>query len=830
MRRAGPLVVLLCFVMSLPAVGQQQGQEASDSDNAPTVVRGTVVDAETNDPVESATVALWTSRGDSSLVTGTITQEDGSFRLEHGEAGEYYVRISFVGYQTKRMTDVTVGQGNQEVDLGEITLAESTAEMEAVEISAEREYMQVEADKTVYSPQNQPVTAGGSARNVLEEIPSVDVSMEGDISLRGSQNVAIYLNGKPAPMSGQALTSFLEGLSAGDIERVEVIPNPSVRYKPEGTSGIINIVLAEDEDRGWGGSVSASASTDSDYDGSGNVNYGNGPWNIFSNYSLRYDEDQDSGSRFRINRMADPLNYLSQESSEEEQDLDHTFNTTVDYQVNDLSNVSFRTMLSRRGSEEEELMSYARRGPDSSMTDRYERNSLSNRSDFGMDYRFDFERIVEPNQNELTAQVDYERDWESNDDRYLQQNLTLNGGDVIDQRPEEEQRVDENEVEQEASAEIDYIRPLWSDTKLEAGYEADFEHLDSEYYSESRRENGNFTPDTDLNNRFNYIEWMHSVYGILNGSVGDFSAQVGGRLERAKTTFDQETLGETFENSYFSFFPSVHLSYEATQSNTINVSYSKRVRRPSSWQMNPYSDYEDPTFRRVGNPYLTPEYTHSFEAGYKRLGERYTISLSPYFRHTVDEISWHEEITEDGVSILTFENFATENSYGIELVSSLTLGDWLKANGSFNAFKRVTDATNVQSTLSNNALGYQARLRFTATIVEGLNFQFSQYYRSGHDIPGGHIGASTRSNIALQQDLMGEKASLSLRASDLLGEDAFHIQRDTERFYQESTRHRDPRSVELNFRYNFGQQNNDRRRDRGGGEGGGEEGGYGGDM
>lgn len=818
---SGILAFLLLLVIGEGVEAQQRGSRGPSNG----VVSGTVLMADANEPAESATVALW-SASDSSLVTGAITKKDGSFEIEGIRPGSYYVRVSFVGYQSQTIPDLVVNNQNRQVDLGEIVLQEDTTELDEVQVSAEREYMQVEADKTVYNPQNQPVTSGGSARNVLEEIPSVDVDMDGSISLRGNQNVAIYLNGKPAPMSGQALTSFLEGLGASDIERVEVIPNPSARYEPEGMSGIINIVLAKNKDRGWGGGISASASTNTNYNGSANVNYGSGPWNIFSNYSARYGERDSDGSRFRANRYLDPMTYLSQVSSGERSRLSHTFNTSVDYQLSDLNTLSLTTVFGQRGGDSKELNAYSELDADSVLTRRYNRRTVEDRSDFDMDYRLDFKRVVEPSKHELTAELRYEQDWEDDGERYIQETLALQAANPEGQL-EEEEVINENENEQEASAEVNYIRPLGESFGLEAGYKGDLERLNSKLYSESLNLNtGNFQPDVNRNNQFSYDEQIHAAYGIVKGSLGKVSTQIGLRAEQALTTFNQQTLGESYDNSYFSFFPSVHASLEPSRAHSFKISYSKRVRRPNTWQLNPFSSYDDPTFRRIGNPYLKPEYTHSFEVGYSRLANSYTLSISPYWRHTFNEISWHEELNNQGVSILTFENFETQDSYGLELIGSLTLGEWLKANGSFNAFKRVTDATNVQSSLSNSALGYMTRLRLTATIVEGLNLQVSQFYRSGHDIPGGSIGAFTRTNVALQQQVWGRRASLNLRASDVFGSSGFHIKRDTERFYQEFTRNRDSRAIQLTFRYNFGQQDRNRRRGDRGGNGGGE-GGYG---
>jgi outer membrane receptor protein involved in Fe transport len=816
------VAILFLYGFLDTSLAQNMGSEGANG-----TVAGVVVDGTRGETIPTATVALWSAQ-DSSLVTGAITNDDGRFSIDRVPVGSYYVRVSFVGYMPKIVSDVSITSDNHRVDLEEIELSESTAEMDEVQVSAEREYMEVRADKTVYNPQNQPVTAGGSARNVLEEIPSIDVDMEGNISLRGNQNVAIYLNGKPAPMSGDALTSFLEGLSSEDIESIEVIPNPSARYEPEGMSGIINIVLAKNKDRGWGGGISAGVSTNTRYNGSGNVHYGSGPWSLFSTYSLRYDEDESSGTRFRTNRFIDPLTHLDQESIEYDQDLSHTFNTSIDYELSRLNTLSFTSVLSSRGSDEDEQTSYLESDAYMIPLDRYNRQSLSDRSNLGMDYRLDFRRVIEPRAHELTAELRYEHDWENDGDRYFQRDLALDGGQSSNFL-EEEQHVDESETEQEASAEVTYVRPLGEIGSLDVGYKGDYERQNSDYYSESLNlQTDQFEPDDELNNQFLFDEQIHAAFGILATEWNIFNLQLGLRAERALTTFNQQTLDEAFDNSYFSFFPSAHMSIEPSPSNTFRLSYSKRVRRPNTWQLNPFGDYDDPTFRRMGNPYLTPEYTHSFEVGYSRLGNLYTISLAPYFRHTVDEISWHENITDEGVSILTFENFSTENSYGLELIGSLTLGEWLKANGSLNGFKRVTDATNVQSSLSNSALGYMARMRLTATIVEGLNFQVSQFYRSGHDIPGGRIGSFTRTNAALQQDLFGRRASLSVRASDLLGNSSFSVSRDTERFYQEFTRTRDRRGVQLTFRYTFGQQDQNRRQQEPRPDnGGGDEGGYG---
>jgi outer membrane receptor protein involved in Fe transport len=365
---------------------------------------------------------------------------------------------------------------------------------------------------------------------------------------------------------------------------------------------------------------------------------------------------------------------------------------------------------------------------------------------------------------------------------------------------------------------------------MEAGYKGDLEWLDSRLYSESVDSTGAFSADILLNNTFDYAEQIHALYGVVGAKRGQFGVQAGLRLEEAITAFDQQTLSESFDHSYLSLFPSVHATFEPIQGNSFKVSYSKRVRRPNTWQLNPFGDFDDPTFIRVGNPYLDPEYTHSFEAGYSRLGEAYTASITPYFRHSVDEISWHEELRDDGVTVVTFENFATEDSYGLELIGSLTLGEWLKANGSLNAYKQVTNASNVASELSSDALGYRTRLSLTATLIPGLNLQVTQFYRSPMDVPGGRIASFTMTDVALQHTVLANRATLNLRARDVFNSMGFEARRESEGYYQEFRRYPNRRELQLTFRYTFGrQQDRERQRDGNDEQPAGDEG-YGGEM
>lgn len=812
-RAAG--LMLLATSVSLTASAQPQSHPSG-------TIEGTIVEAESEAPLEGATVALWNA-ADSSLVTGAITKPDGSFSIDGIRPATYYVQMSFVGYRTQTLSDLTIDQNQRVVNLGRTALAEDTAMLDEVEVTAERSYVEVGIDKTAYNVENQPLTAGGSGLDVLSNIPSIEVDIDDNISLRGSENVAIYLNGRPAPMSGEALSGYLNGLSAESIKRVEIIPNPSARYEPEGMSGIINIVLAQKQTQTLGGSVSANANTNDRYGASGNLHFGSGPWNVFAGYGLRYGQRERSGSQFRENRFLDPMTYLAQEQEGERSGLSHNLNATIDYRLSDLNTLSVSGLVSQRGGDNNTVTTYSELDTAQDLMRRYNRQTDGMRDDFEMEYRLSFKRTIEPSKHELSAEISYEQEDENDERRYTENLLMADGSAAADVLGE--QIVDQSEFGREVEAQIDYVRPLGEAFRMEAGYKGALEGLDNSFYSESLDLATNtFQPDIALNNTFTYAEQVHAAYGILAGERGAFGGQLGLRAERAFTTFDLTTTGESFDNTYTSLYPSAHASYSLTEGQTLKLSYSKRVRRPNTWQLNPFGDYDDPTSRRVGNPYLTPEYTHAFELGYSHIANAYTLSLAPYYRHTVDAISWSQRLTDDGVTLTTFENFATEQSYGTEVVGTLNLGRRLRTTGSFNLYQRVTDGSNTETALSSSALGYATRLSATASLPSGTKLQLSQFYRSPMDVPGGHIDAFTRTDLALQKDLLDGRASLSLRASDLFNTMGFNMWRESAQYYQTSSRDFNAQALQISLRYNFGQQDRQqRRRDRGEYDGGGEE-------
>ncbi|MEM8484823.1 MAG: TonB-dependent receptor [Bacteroidota bacterium] len=785
-------------------------------------ISGRVLERDTQRAVPSATVALWTA-SDSSLVTGTITQPDGSFVLEGLRPGKYDVHVSFVGFVKTVVSDIEISRGNLAPELAAIELEADTQMMDEVEIAADRNFVEVGIDRTTYNTKDQLVSAGGSATDVLENIPSVEVDIEGNISLRGSQNVAILINGRPAPMSGEALVSYLQGLPAEVVDKVEVIPNPSAKFEPDGMAGILNIELKKNQDLGLSGSFTANASTPDRYGASGNIGYQKGKLGLFAGYGARYGSRDSEGWRFSENRISDPISLLDQESFDSRSSLSHNANASIDYKIGRLSNLNLSTSFSTRSGDEDGLTSYFELDNLSALTERYDRSTLGDRSDVEMEYRLAFKRIVEPGKNELDIELEFEQEKEEDTGTYNQMVFDL--ADLSQSALSEQQSDLQKDNNQEGSLRIDYMRTFGESGKMEVGFKGDLERQDSEFFTEDLdMGTGLLIPNLNRNNTFIYDQTILASYGILGAKIGRFGLQAGVRLEQAFTTFELENTNESFDNNYFSVFPSAFAVYEFTETRSLKLAYSKRIQRPRTGgrfnMLNPFNSSEDPLFIRQGNPFLEPEYIHAFELSYTQFTDATSLTLTPYFRHTVNEISFFQRFRDDGVSVLTFENFDSSNSWGTEIIGTYKQGRKLNAYASFNVYRVVTDGSSVDTGLSNKAIGFSSRANATYTMNTGMALQFSYYYRAPMNIENGRMASRQSADLALRQKLMGDRANLSLRIRDVFNTMGFHVLREDTRSFQEIDRSFQSQSIGLSFTYNFGKKDNRRRQNSSrGGEG-----------
>jgi Outer membrane receptor for ferrienterochelin and colicins len=509
-------VLILSFAATAPARAQ---------DTPTGTLSGRVVDAQTDEPLQNATVALWTETAtDSTLVTGTVTGPEGRFSIDDVAVDAYTLRISFVGYSTQRFPDTRPAQDAEDADLGTIQLAPKTTQQGEVEVTADRPAARIETDRNVYNTSERALSAGGSARTVLEDLPSIRIDMDGSISFRGNESVSLQINGDPASLQGQSLVSYLESLSADAVERVEVIPNPSAKYEPEGMSGIINIVLSRDLEAKWNGGLTLGGERDANdrYGGNRlrNVGVQAGGWRVVGTYSHRRDSEEDTDAR-TVERFAqnESNTWVDQTGREEEQDRSHSFRTEVDYNFAESTSLGLETSLSLRRDDESgrtDYWEYAGSEPTAAnLTDRYVRVLDNSSSDESVDGRFDFGHDFSEDHS-LEAQVRYDRDFETEDGLYNVYGVE-DGTRLSSPRERELDVV--NEDEQDGSLEIDYSRPLGA-FSLETGYKGTLRRLDSDQTYEGR---------TTV---FTFDELIHAAYGTLSKGSETFSWRPGSAPKR----------------------------------------------------------------------------------------------------------------------------------------------------------------------------------------------------------------------------------------------------------------------------------------------------------
>jgi outer membrane cobalamin receptor len=816
-RNLWALVALVSMGAAGAAEAQQPGGPPTGRPGGPGAgqmpsgeVRGSVQDAGSLRALGSASVAVFSAR-DSALVTGALTRPDGAFRIEGLRPGRYFVRVSFLGYAPQTASDIAIMPNALVADLGAIRLEQSAVQLEGVTAEVERAQVSLAPDRNTFAVRDMPAVSGGTATDVLRNVPSLEVDIDGRVSLRGNQNVAVQINGRAAPMRGDQLAQFLQQLPANMLERVEVITNPSARFDPDGMAGIVNIVLRQNADLGTSYGLTFGAGSGDRINAAGNLGHQQGRLTLFANYGFFTDARESTGFNFRENRFATPTTFLQQDVEGLWAPTSHTLNVSGDYRLGARDVLSSSLLFSRRDSENNSLNLF--RDLDDVRRATGLRSGLTENSNEGstFDYGLGFRRTIQPRAHELSADFRFNRNTSDALNRFINQPLLLDG--TVNGEPASSRRNDIENTSDNWTVQLDYTRPLGASTRLETGFKSTLRQIDNGLaVSVLDRASGAFVPDAERSNLFRYDEQVHAAYGVLGRTVGRVNLQGGVRLEQALTDFDLRTTNERFENRYFSVFPSALASLDLGGQQQVRASYSQRIRRPETGQLNPFAlaggrgpdQTEDELNLFRGNPFLRPEYTHAFELAYQVAGRLGTLQVSPYFRHTTDAVRRVKTIDDSGVSTTTFANLATSDSYGTDFTGSWRLGRFSGFAG-LNAFRVVTDGSNLDTDVSNDAFSWSTRASANFRASDRLDLQAFVMYRAPMNVEMGRISSFTITNLSTRYRV-NPRTNLSVRVQDPFNLMGFRFTTSDERHFQESRRSFGARGVFLTLSYNVGQQ------------------------
>ncbi|WNJ16954.1 outer membrane beta-barrel family protein [Pontibacter sp. G13] len=763
---------------------------------------GKIVDSDTGKPLEFATITLMVMPKDS-IVGGTISNGKGTFSMTEVRVGMYKAKVEFLGYEAQIIEDIRIFPRNPIFDLGAVQLSAQAVETEEVEITAERSFQTIALDRKIYQVDKLIAAESGSANEILETLPSVEVDIDGNVSLRGSQNVRILVDGRPSGLTGLDRTAILEQIPASTIERVEIITNPSAKFSPDGMAGIINIVLKKNKLKGFNGSVTAAAGTRDKYNSSFSLNYRNAKWNVSTNYGFRYDNRFMKGTTYQINFLDQEFPIMDQVNDGNRGGISHTGRMAIDYYLNPKNTISLTGTLSDRGGLSEGLNEFAFFDMEESLLQTSTRASSDTSNRGSYDVGLNYEKTFKQEGRKFVASANYALSNGYSNSYFNETFLDESGNPSVN--PDDIQFTNSDMDNQVYTFTADYEHPT-KKGKLELGARTTLRSIGTDFYSESMDAEGNLNPDVDLINDFVYSEDIFAAYATWGQKVKRFSYQVGLRAEQALTSADLITTGETFENDYFRLYPSAHLGFDLGNRQEVMLSYSRRVNRPRGRQLNPFARYDNPYLIRKGNPFLNPEMNNSFELGYSKYFEKSTLNASIYYRRMSDVINRLLVVDSTGVTTATYANFSQAENIGAELIGSAQVTKWWNLNGSANFYYFTVDGANVDADLINSGWAWGGRIMNMFKASKSLDFQLMVFYRAPRVTAQGEFRGFQWVDFSGKYTFLNRKASINLRLSDVFNMRRMMLTTDTDEIYTDLMRRRESQIGYLTFTYRFGNQ------------------------
>ena len=805
---------VLCL-SSLALYAQAPGGRAA----GPGKVFGKVKDAASKKSIEYATISL-VKPGEARLASGTTTAADGSFLIENLSTGAYIVKITFLGYGMYQSDTLKISDEEPLKDLGTILLKASAQSLKGAEIVADAPMVVNEIDKRVYNTEKLLATSGGSAVDILNQIPSVNVDIDGNLSLRGSEGVTVLVDGRPSGITGGSRQAILESIPASSIERIEVITNPNAKYDADGQAGIINVVLKKNKTLGLTGSVTLGAGTRGKYNAAANLNYRNKRFNLFANYSFRRNNSFNNGSSFRTSYLLDSLYQQNTRSEGLNKRMNHMARLGMDIFINPRNTIGISGGFGYNPGNSVDATFYSIFDSSLVQTNDWARTSSEKQLRYNYDLNLNYKHQFKKANQELSLDISYSGNNENEEQLYENAYYNwLNAGTV---RYYERQRTTNLSQNSNFVASLDYTHPFKKNYSLETGVKYTARHNDNDFTNfELDPLSGEYIANPFLTNRFVYHEQVYGAYAQMAKAYKKFGYKLGLRVEETLINTDLVTTQTKNARNYFSWFPSVFLSYKINDKNDIKLNYSRRISRPGFRQLNTFTNYSDPLNLNTGNPMLNPEYTNSFEFSYSYGGNKYSISPTLYYRYTTNVISRYRTVNADGVSITSFENFNNAHSAGCELTARMEFFKWWYLMPNMNLYYYQINGSNVGTGLRNWSIGGMGRILTGFKITKWMEAQATYGFWWAPASPQGRPKPVQGLDLGLKADLFKNKLSLNLSLQDVFNTRRFALDGGDVTFVNSFTRKRETRILNLSLTYKFGKQDFGSRRNRkGGGDGG----------
>ncbi len=713
-------------------------------------ITGTVVELESREPLQYANIVL-SKEIDSSFVTGTVTNAEGTFRLENIDKGKYYLTISFMGFE-KNQTSVFNHQSSTYI--GTIPLKKSAIFLDQVDVTAEKSTLISSLDKKIYNVGKDIISESSSVSEILQNIPSVSVDINGKVTLRGTSNITFLINGKPSSLLRRNAAAALQQIPAYTIERIEVITNPSAKYNPEGMGGIINIIKKKESEKGINGQIIENIGNEKRFNSNLLFNYSHQNISTYLSHSLRSASGTNIFSDARLRKdliTGENLSFYNESGSSTSKPLAQILDAGLTYQLNEENNFEFSgnyftqntshngisniSVVDNNGQYLSDMKSY-------SANDEYEKEGEGGIS---------FEHLFNGNEDHnLTIEGTF-AGYNESETQNFNELYTIPIGESTTKQILVKKYGTQTELVSE------YALPIDNESDIEAGYSGEFIY-DNIYYNSE-----------DGENRFKFNQGLHALYGLYSRDISNFSTELGIRGELALIKSHLVTPTDLLtDNNYFKLYPSFLISYELDESQNFKLSYSKRINRPDADQLNPFPEYIDPRNAEAGNPNLRPEQIHSFELTYQKVFDIYTFTPTLFYRYKYDAFTTVSNLHGDSTIITTTENLSDQKNAGFEAIVSGKIEKWCNFDLSASLFYNQIDATNLGYSSNKSTISGMAELNSLFKATKKTFLQLNISYNSPGLTPQGQKEVIFYVNAGVKQLLYYDQISLTFTVSDLL--------------------------------------------------------------
>ena len=769
-------------------------------------ISGNITDSETAEPLEYATISLVNERFPN-RIQGGITDENGNFDIEIFP-GKYNITLEYIGFQKVTLENRIIRETTL---LGDFKLNINSESLNEVELIGERTEVEIRLDKRIYNVGKDITVRGGSVTDVMDNIPAVSVDVEGNISLRGNDNVRILINGKPSGLVGLSGSAALRQLPAESIEKVEVVTSPSARYEASGTAGIINIILKKDELIGFNATFIANAGIPEYLGGTATLNWRTKRLNIFSTTTYR-DQKSLGGGVFNSEYFNGdlPSSFANETRDYDRIRKNYFVNLGAEYYINDKTSLTISGFVRDSNNTSDantEIDDLNANGDVLSSVDRLQEEAEEDNSS---QFTANFTKKFNDDGHELVAEIQLQK---STEDEFAD----ISNSDS----PSETAGTLESQTRN--LFQLDYVWPIDKNTQFEFGYRGDFSSQENDYEI-AIKENGRFILDSNLSNVLLFEQNINALYTQFGEKINKFSYLLGLRMENTNIVIDQKTTNDFKEKKYTNFFPTVNLSYEFSEEENITLGFSKRIRRPRSWSLNPFPSRSSVTFFRQGNPDLDPSYSSTFDFGYLKRWKKLTLNGSTYYQKATQVITRITEATGEVVRVsedpiieipslrATSINLAENNRLGTEFTLTFTPSRKFRLSGNFNFFNSETIGTYNNQVFDAEIVSWFARINSNVTLPKGWTAQLRGFYR------GPNATAQSKSkgffvlSGAINKDVLNKKGTLSFNASDLLNSRFYRNTTTTELFTNYSEFQWRRPSYVMTFTYKINERKNQRRK------------------